>query len=126
MTDELHPTRQQRRAAERAAVGGLLPMPPPKRKGVCIPGEHIFVEVIGTVEGAPAAKIVSCMACGRTFREILAESPLERAIFEAFIRHRTEAAEHDHGPDPEGLPTAGCAGCKTVAELADVASRYLP
>lgn len=60
---------------------------------LCPPLTHRIREVTGRYQGEDVATVVHCEVCGRTWDQILVESPEDRAAFEGWLKDRGGAAE---------------------------------
>lgn len=81
-----------------------LPRKPPK---LCATGTHAYQA--WTVAGE--TKRVVCTGCGRTFEQVMEESPADLAIYRRWLAEELGKAVHNHEPDPKGPFIEGCTGC---------------
>ena len=68
------------RAQRRASGGRVGPLP------ICAPLAHRFQRLDATYRGKVAATRVVCERCSRTFEQVMAESPEDRAAFDAWLQ----------------------------------------
>lgn len=102
--------RAQRRAARPArSRGGMLPL--------CPPGQHAFGRLAGTVAGEEVAVRVVCGRCGRTFGQVMHESPADLELFRGWLRTEFQTAAKEHVEacprrfSPDYLASDDCPGC---------------
>lgn len=99
------------RAQRRAARKPTAPRP------LCPPGQHAFGKVSGTVAGEEVAVRVVCQKCGRTFGQVMHESPADLELFRGWLRSELAAAADEHVEacprrfSPDYLASDGCPGC---------------
>jgi hypothetical protein len=80
---------------------------------LCAPGTHQFQAwtAAGNIE-----RIV-CIRCGRTFMQVMEESPADLAIYRRWLAGELGKAQHVHPPNPLKPLVKGCPGCDREAEL---------
>lgn len=84
---------------------------------LCPPGQHRFGRMSATVAGEEMAVRVLCQRCGRTFGQVMHESPADLERLRLWLANQFAEAVDQHldacprrfGPDY--LASDGCEGC---------------
>lgn len=83
---------------------------------LCKPGTHSYQDW----QAAGQTVRVVCTACGRTFQQVMVQSPGDLEIYRQWLAIEVTKAEHAHPTNPAAAQyefVNGCPGCERVKAL---------